>query len=121
MARYRTSSLDLFLPTPSARRATRRIVPTVCHLGISTHALREEGDLSSSSATIAPIRFLPTPSARRATFHLRGQHRVLDISTHALREEGDDNTLLWHSPRMISTHALREEGDNFIYVTWYIS
>ena len=34
----------LFLPTPSARRATAFTVGTVSVTGISTHALREEGD-----------------------------------------------------------------------------
>ena len=78
-----------FLPTPSARRATRRIVPAVCHLGISTHALREEGDSrrgnnehhhqhfyprpprggrpADVTSKTTYEQFLPTPSARRAT------------------------------------------------------
>ena len=56
-----------FLPTPSARRAT-----LICygisfrHVLISTHALREEGDLYS-------VKY----------------YDVQTISTHALREEGD--------------------------------
>ena len=55
-----------FLPTPSVRRATlngRRHQPVVL---ISTHALREEGDVSKQT------------KLGQAT-----------ISTHALREEGD--------------------------------
>ena len=123
----------LFLPTPSARRATGHFYRVVGSERISTHALREEGDTDH-----------PFILAKNK------------ISTHALREEGDrqrivqrldeadfyprpprggrpvhnsytmtaqiflptpsarratDNTLLWHSPQMISTHALREEGD----------
>ena len=35
--------------------------------GISTHALREEGDLARAPALDGWTRFLPTPSARRAT------------------------------------------------------
>ena len=56
----------LFLSTPSARRATpqRRSVPV--QLGISIHALREEGD------------------RRKCCFKC-----VSGISIHALREEGD--------------------------------
>ena len=125
----------IFLPTPSARRATRRRVPHVHVLAISTHALREEGDatlLGSAACTI-------------------------NISTHALREEGDSpprparpcsryfyprpprggrqirrrhtcpcpyfyprpprgGRLLHPAPKgfltAISTHALREEGDS---------
>ena len=34
----------IFLPTPSARRATQRASPRDADGGISTHALREEGD-----------------------------------------------------------------------------
>ena len=56
---------------------------------ISTHALREEGDL----------RTLPEVNRREL------------ISTHALREEGDPVVpKIGHQVR-ISTHALREEGD----------
>ena len=80
----------IFLPTPSARRATRRRVPHVhvlaisthalreegdatllgsaaCTINISTHALREEGDIAAASRTSMFSLFLPTPSARRAT------------------------------------------------------
>ena len=56
----------LFLPTPSARRATQP--PTAP--GIS-------------------VEFLPTPSARRATWRRRQPRPGRPISTHALREEGD--------------------------------
>ena len=34
---------------------------------ISTHALREEGDMYGITAAITSPVFLPTPSARRAT------------------------------------------------------
>ena len=36
--------LELFLSTPSARRATLCGPPAPSHFGISIHALREEGD-----------------------------------------------------------------------------
>ena len=101
-----------FLPTPSARRATRTDNPIIFR------------------GTI----FLPTPSARRATSLFGFDGDITDISTHALREEGDLFFLTTNSqnlnfyprpPRggrhahaspemqrlMISTHALREEGD----------
>ena len=35
--------------------------------GISTHALREEGDIVKILKSIVKVLFLPTPSARRAT------------------------------------------------------
>ena len=55
----------LFLSTPSARRATGQQPSNDTPLGISIHALREEGDLCAR---------------KRACVH---------ISIHALREEGD--------------------------------
>ena len=56
---------------------------------ISTHALREEGDLGPNGAMLKGMQFLPTPSARRAT--TLGVYYIerYAISTHALREEGD--------------------------------
>ena len=56
---------------------------------ISTHALREEGDMASEGTVTAEVVFLPTPSARRATVQHARQQITDDISTHALREEGD--------------------------------
>ena len=83
------TGVSLFLPTPSARRATQ-----------DRHHRCNQG------------RFLPTPSVRRATAPRgRGGQRK-PISTHALREEGDSAI---DPPNdagyIISTHALREEGD----------
>ena len=56
-----------FLPTPSARRATLKVLDTLRDKIISTHALREEGD----------------------DVHSLGLFGGVGISTHALREEGD--------------------------------
>ncbi len=55
---------------------------------ISTHALREEGDVGIGAF-----------------------QDFLLISTHALREEGDLWGGTFRPRRSISTHALREEGD----------
>ena len=77
-----------FLPTPSARRATLIVSDELVLIGISTHALREEGDDD-----------------------LPGLYSRMGISTHALREEGDQVTVLCSLAGLISTHALREEGD----------
>ena len=60
-------SLQAFLSTPSARRATGQQTATDTPIGISIHALREEGDLKISE-------YLDI---------------VVFISIHALREEGD--------------------------------
>ena len=79
-----------FLSTPSARRATDYYVPQFANLGISIHALREEGDL----------------------FNLQLSELIQVISIHALREEGDRYYgLPTKRVKNISIHALREEGD----------
>ena len=57
----------LFLPTPSARRATAAVSEEVAKMAISTHALREEGDRRRRCWMMCFRPFLPTPSARRAT------------------------------------------------------
>ena len=80
---------DIFLSTPSARRATG-----LC------------------SINDAAPKFLSTPSARRATAPPGAGAGASKISIHALREEGDFSHLRlirWIS--CISIHALREEGD----------
>ena len=59
--------ITLFLSTPSARRATRRMAYFCCRWNISIHALREEGDKFTDTNTWRGIQFLSTPSARRAT------------------------------------------------------
>ena len=117
-----SSTLSRFLPTPSARRATwgccwlqrgvpyfyprpprggRRALPQKpSHRppyfyprpprggrqrdqplqpgqpAISTHALREEGDVVTIELNWQIAQFLPTPSARRATGRHRGRHPV---------------------------------------------
>mgnify|MGYP001623057820 CR=1 FL=1 len=84
-----TISCDLFLPTPSARRATASWLRLMTRWRISTHALREEGDRTSSTHWMRMSHFYPRPPRggrrpdHRRVIHLRA------ISTHALREEGD--------------------------------
>ena len=60
-----------------------------CFLGISIHALREEGDRSPRSNGPPSAKFLSTPSARRATDRGSCVQIQQEISIHALREEGD--------------------------------
>ena len=142
------SSLSLraavFQSTPSARRATQQYFAFTSAFSnfnprpprggrhkaksvdagrpsISIHALREEGDGSTSAASISALDFNPrpprggrlglryegdnakvfqsTPSARRATRSkvLRMGRRV--ISIHALREEGDAFSIIWECLR----------------------
>ena len=60
-----------------------------CGQDISTHALREEGDVIDFDIPGDDGKFLPTPSARRATQVPQQLYLLCMISTHALREEGD--------------------------------
>ena len=78
-----------FLSTPSARRATQYLSARLQSKEISIHALREEGDVWSTSYGAKQWRFLSTPSARRATRFSRCCNLFYPISIHALREEGD--------------------------------
>ena len=80
---------QLFLSTPSARRATFTGAHGYGKRSISIHALREEGD------------YVPEP-------FLTGCR----ISIHALREEGDADRMSVGAIFAISIHALREEGDS---------
>ena len=102
---------NIFLSTPSARRATSAKQFKSAKSWISIHALREEGDIcawqspcstylflstpsarratAEGSCLISLWEFLSTPSARRATRCLFTASRASRISIHALREEGD--------------------------------
>ena len=123
-----------FLSTPSARRATASDCGHADQVLISIHALREEGDPSTSATSASSRNFYPRPP--RGGRPLEGCVKIVPllISIHALREEGDlsilKNALLMTyfyprpprggrrrprgreaAPNQISIHALREEGD----------
>ena len=124
---------EIFLSTPSARRATLLICSDFCIIHISIHALREEGDAWSCQRLAASYHFYPrpprggrppivdvraikpeflsTPSARRATLRRSCCRSAVPISIHALREEGDLRRRAADVAHNISIHALREEGD----------
>ena len=78
-----------FLSTPSARRATDDFYAIARTKEISIHALREEGDRKSRAVHQRLVQFLSTPSARRATYADVRVTKSKEISIHALREEGD--------------------------------
>ena len=80
---------EIFLSTPSARRATSAARRRVRPKAISIHALREEGDYIPENIFYRLAIFLSTPSARRATSSGRPARFPVNISIHALREEGD--------------------------------
>ena len=100
-----------FLSTPSARRATSRRFCAAPQTPISIHALREEGDASSSLHGSTANHFYPRPP--RGGRLRRGPFRFLQkaISVHALREEGDRLCSAVYHASEISIHTLREEGD----------
>ena len=80
---------DLFLSTPSARRATGSHHPHRPQVAISIHALREEGDFFTAQGAAWSGHFYPRPprGGRRLP---DGRIFTVSISIHALREEGDD-------------------------------
>ena len=126
---------DIFLSTPSARRATpaAHTTPAWPSLFLSTPSARRATCVLPVPG--GPAIFLSTPSARRATQLALGRDGVVHISIHALREEGDrsrtrsstaSRNFYPRPPRggrpfdsialaaynEISIHALREEGDS---------
>ena len=100
-----------FLPTPSARRATRGLFLFLEPPRYFYPRPPRGGRLCSRSGSSFAFIFLPTPSARRATAVGVKLFGTMWISTHALREEGDPSQFLPGMGFVISTHALREEGD----------
>ena len=131
---YFDDNEDLFLSTPSARRATESRGRADRRFDISIHALREEGDLSVTANTTPPNNFYPRPprGGRRPGYTVqlpyrcnfyprppRGGRRVLAtkehrsitfLSTPSARRATSGGTLFCCF-LAISIHALREEGD----------
>ena len=125
---------ELFLSTPSARRATfSKYLWGCCVEFLSTPSARRA--TSRLRPCLRWYSFLSTPSARRATRRSWQGVQLRSISIHALREEGDDKHALvikllkiflstpsarratrrevaLNVRKKISIHALREEGDN---------
>ena len=84
------TEMQIFLSTPSARRATRCSGGrSAMRTAISIHALREEGDKSDHACKGRLCNFYPRPprgGRPRAGFP---PSTSPTISIHALREEGD--------------------------------
>ena len=78
-----------FLPTPSARRATRDRMSKIRRLRISTHALREKGDQPVRLTRGLLWNFYPRPPREGRRPDGSTLNEAFDISTHALREKGD--------------------------------
>ena len=85
-----------FLSTPSARRATLDNFFNVRRVGISIHALREEGDPITSMMVRPRSYFYPRPPRGGRPKKVLNTETGELISIHALREEGDLH-LFWCS------------------------
>ena len=126
---------EVFLSTPSARRATQAKTDAQTAAQISIHALREEGDCLPSADVDRMQEFLSTPSARRATIcYSPPRAFLIFLSTPSARRATVRLSwssyshwyfyprpprggrlgfcLIAHRPIRISIHALREEGDS---------
>ena len=81
---------QIFLSTPSARRATDGTDKVIDKATISIHALREEGDpVQNPAQWILYKHFYPRPP-RGGRLNMGALKMGLhEISIHALREEGD--------------------------------
>ena len=125
---------NIFLSTPSARRATPSTVILHNAPGYFYPRPPRGGRPEVKKGVNIVFEFLSTPSARRATIAAtaretihgdfyprppRGGRRLFSststqtgrISIHALREEGDGVAITESGLQDISIHALREEGD----------
>ena len=78
-----------FYPRPLRGGRLLGVVHVRAQIGISIHALCEEGDRWKRSKECAVNLFLSTPSARRATAIAQTDTADGVISIHALCEEGD--------------------------------
>ena len=78
-----------FLSTPSARRATCRLVRIAVDIRDFYPRPPRGGRRIRQPFICVYVRFLSTPSARRATRHREALILHAVISIHALREEGD--------------------------------
>ena len=101
-----------FLSTPSARRATVSVVESFFCFQISIHALREEGDVRGHADYSPRADFYPRPPRGGRPRWSRPQRQRSPISIHALCEEGDECPDVLPVAFLISIHALREEGDS---------
>ena len=79
---------------------------------ISIHALREEGDRVRANSQSSRSSFLSTPSARRATHYYTLQAKCAAYFYPRPPRGGRLASRSFHSRHLcISIHALREEGD----------
>ena len=106
------ASGDIFLSTPSARRATAAQTPPGAALQISIHALREEGDEPKSCTDYTAWDFYPRPPrGGRPVFQQLCTVSAQNFYPRPPRGGRLQADRAARPPRKISIHALREEGD----------
>ena len=100
---------EIFLSTPSARRATTLAFNFTDSCEISIHALREEGDQPESDQPERNPYFYPRPPRGGRHEKGKGSPYARRISIHALREEGDGKiyALIPHTAKFLSTPSAR--------------
>ena len=102
---------QIFLSTPSARRATVTAGVVLLHLQISIHALREEGDGPRRSKPGKSSNFYPRPPRGGRRLRLRYHNKALDFYPRPPRGGRPIMGVPSLKCSGISIHALREEGD----------
>ena len=109
--RFWLQKVNEFLSTPSARRATVSSRDSPRTSKISIHALREEGDRSTSTFWDAPMYFYPRPP--RGGRLPSGAKAQIGGYFYPRPPRGGRQYIggLVNWPSEISIHALREEGD----------
>ena len=109
--RFWLQKVNEFLSTPSARRATVSSRDSPRTSKISIHALREEGDRSTSTFWDAPMYFYPRPP--RGGRLPSGAKAQIGGYFYPRPPRGGRQFIggLVNWPSEISIHALREEGD----------
>ena len=118
----RCKGTNIFLSTPSARRATPGGRQVRSFPGISIHALREEGDFHFAPEARPPKNFYPRPprGGRQRTEEAKKRENI--ISIHALREEGDAerNDGSMRKIKFLSTPSARRATGMTRIVSWYL-
>ena len=112
---YIKTLADVFLSTPSARRATFiAVVKTRCFYYFYPRPPRG-GRPRVSRAWCVFVDFYPRPPRGGRRSGCKLLVCWCHISIHALREEGDADIFQRGLAGVISIHALREEGDKHRY------
>ena len=103
----------VFLSTPSARRATIDQQAEIDSYLISIHALCEEGDIGHFGLVYLVKNFYPRPlRGGRLMMLCSSVSAILFLSTPSARRATSEPLLPDHGVGSISIHALCEEGDH---------